>query len=249
MTVQRKRGRPSDYCAEIAMTICDRLAEGESLRAICADAGMPDKATVLRWIGRHKEFRDQYAWAREAQADDILEEILEIADDSSRDYVKKTGADGKVTWVVDREHIASCALRIKTRFRIAEQTRIVHARTERDFDAAFASLVEQRAAALFVASDVLFFSRRDRLVALAASYALPTIYDRRESAEAGGLFSYGTNFADAHRLVGNYVGRILKGEKAADLPVIQPTKFELVLRQEPVLAIAPVDASILPDFH
>jgi hypothetical protein len=85
MTVQRKRGRPSDYYAEIAMTICDRLAEGESLRAICADAGMPDKATVLRWMGRHKEFRDQYAWAREAQADDILEEILEIADDSSRD--------------------------------------------------------------------------------------------------------------------------------------------------------------------
>jgi len=79
---------------------------------------MPDKATVLRWIGRHKEFRDWYALAREEQADDLLEEILEIADDSSRDYLKKTGADGKVTWVEDREHIASCALRIKTRFRI-----------------------------------------------------------------------------------------------------------------------------------
>jgi hypothetical protein len=118
MTVQRKRGRPSNYSAEIASTICDRLAEGKSLRAICADAGMPDKATVFRWIGRHKEFRDRYAWAREAQADDILEEILEIADDSSRDYVKKTGPDGKVSWVADPDHIASCRLRIKTRFRI-----------------------------------------------------------------------------------------------------------------------------------
>jgi hypothetical protein len=118
MTVQPKRGRPCDYCAEIAMTICDRLAGRESLRAICAEAGMPDKATVFRWLGRHKDFRDQYARAREAQADDILEETLEIADDSSRDYVKKTRADGKVVWVVDHEHIARCRLRIKALFRI-----------------------------------------------------------------------------------------------------------------------------------
>jgi hypothetical protein len=118
MTVQRKRGRPSDYNADIAMTICDRLAEGESLRSICASEGMPDKATVFRWIGRHKGFRDQYAWAREAQADDILAEIMEIADDSSRDYVKETGADGKVVWVEDHEHIARCRLRINALFRI-----------------------------------------------------------------------------------------------------------------------------------
>jgi hypothetical protein len=117
-TVQPKGGRPFDYCAEIAMTICDRLADGESLRAICADAEMPDKATVFRWIGRHKDFRDQYALAREAQADDILEQIYDIAHDSTRDHVKKIGADGKVIWVVDREHIARCRLRINTLFRI-----------------------------------------------------------------------------------------------------------------------------------
>jgi hypothetical protein len=120
MTDQRKRGRPSDYTDDIATAICDRLAEGESLRAICATEGMPDKATVLRWIGRHKEFRDQYAWAREAQADDILEQILEIANDISRDYVKKTDAQGKVTGVVDKEHIARCSLRIDALFRIVE---------------------------------------------------------------------------------------------------------------------------------
>ena len=119
MTVQRRRGRPSDYCAEIARTICDRLADGESLRAICVDAGMPDKATVFRWIGRHKAFRKQYALAREAQTDDICDQILEIAHDNSHDYVKKIGADGKVTWVEDHEHIACCRLRINALFRIA----------------------------------------------------------------------------------------------------------------------------------
>jgi hypothetical protein len=101
------------------MTICDRLADGESLRAICVDAGMPDKATVFRWIGRRKAFRNQYALAREAQTDDICDQILEIAHDSSHDYVKKIGADGKVTWVEDHEHIACCRLRINALFRIA----------------------------------------------------------------------------------------------------------------------------------
>ena len=112
MTEQRGPGRPSDYNEDIATTICERLADGESLRAICASAGMPNKATVFRWIGSHEEFREQYQWARELAADDILGRILEIADDSSRDYVQKTGPDGKVTWVVDREHIARCGLRI-----------------------------------------------------------------------------------------------------------------------------------------
>jgi hypothetical protein len=101
---QHKRGRPSHYSAEIADTICDRLAGGESLRAICADAGMPDRATVSRWLAHYEEFRDLYGSARECQAECLVDEMLEIARDSSRDYVKKVGVDGKVTWVVDREH-------------------------------------------------------------------------------------------------------------------------------------------------
>jgi hypothetical protein len=109
---QHKRGRPSHYSAEIADTICDRLAGGESLRGICADAGMPDRATVSRWLARYEEFRDLYGSARECQAECLVDEILKIARDSSRDYVKKVGVDGKVTWVVDREHIARCGLRI-----------------------------------------------------------------------------------------------------------------------------------------
>jgi hypothetical protein len=109
---QPKRGRPSDYGAEIADTICDRLARGESLRAICADEGMPDRATVSRWLARYEEFRDQYAFAREWQADCLVDRILEIARDSSGDWVEKVQPDGKVVLVVDHENIARSRLRI-----------------------------------------------------------------------------------------------------------------------------------------
>jgi hypothetical protein len=109
---QPKRGRPSDYSAEIADTICNRLAGGESLRAICADAGMPNRATISRWLAHHEEFRDQYAFAREWQADCLADEILEIARDNRGDYVEKRLPDGKVVRVVDHENIARSRLRI-----------------------------------------------------------------------------------------------------------------------------------------
>ena len=101
-----KDSRSAGYSAEIAETICERLANGESLRAICAHPAMPAKATVFRWLAANQEFRRSYAFARQCQAQDLAFEILEIADDSTRDYLKKTGADGKVTWVFDKEHFA-----------------------------------------------------------------------------------------------------------------------------------------------
>ena len=108
------------------------------------------------------------------------------------------------------------------------QLRILRAATEREIDAAFASLAELQARALLV-GDPTYFSRREQIVALAARYAIPTIYDFRVYVAAGGLISYGTNLTDTYRNVATYVGKILKGAKPADLPVQQPTTFELVI--------------------
>ena len=109
------------------------------------------------------------------------------------------------------------------------QVHIEEARGERDIDAAFAALVQARVDALFIAGDPFLTSRRVQLVILAARYGLPTCHDARSNVEAGGLISYGASITDMYRQVGLYAGRILKGEKPADLPVQQSVKFELVI--------------------
>ena len=106
---------------------------------------------------------------------------------------------------------------------------ILKAGNQRDFDAVFLTLVELRASALVIAADALFADRRDQIVDLARRYSVPTIYARREFVRAGGLISYEIDFPDAYRQSGIYVGRILKGEKPSDLPVVRPTKFELAI--------------------
>jgi putative ABC transport system substrate-binding protein len=112
---------------------------------------------------------------------------------------------------------------------IGQQIEILQAGTERDIETAFARLIDMRADALVVAPDALFATQAHQLVALAARHAIPTLYWRRELVEAGGLMSYGSSLAEALRVVGLYAGRVLKGEKPGDLPVQQPTKFELVV--------------------
>ena len=106
---------------------------------------------------------------------------------------------------------------------------VVKAETESEFEPAFASLLQQRADALVVINSAFFNSRREQLVALSARHKLPTIYEFGEFARAGGLMSYGTHLGEMYRQIGVYTGRILKDAKPADLPVLQPTRFELVI--------------------
>jgi putative ABC transport system substrate-binding protein len=109
------------------------------------------------------------------------------------------------------------------------QLQAVEAGTEREIDRAFTDLAQRGVGALYVGGGPLFFARRNQIVAQAVRYALPASYYAGEFVAAGGLMSYGASFADAHRQAGNYAGRILKGEKPADLPVVQSIKFELAI--------------------
>jgi putative tryptophan/tyrosine transport system substrate-binding protein len=120
---------------------------------------------------------------------------------------------------------------------ISQQIRIVSAGTERDIDTTFADLVQQGVGALVVGNDPFFNSRPDELVALAARHEVPVIYPYREFVAAGGLMSYGSSLADAYRQVGVYTGRILKGEKPANLPVQQSTKVELIINLKTAKAL------------
>jgi putative tryptophan/tyrosine transport system substrate-binding protein len=110
-----------------------------------------------------------------------------------------------------------------------QQIHILLASDESAIDAAFATAVQLRAGAMLVGADPFFNSQRDKIIALAARHSIPAIYEQREYALAGGLISYGTNFSDAYRQAGVYAGRILRGEKPRDLPVVQSTKFEFVI--------------------
>ena len=113
----------------------------------------------------------------------------------------------------------------------------VKARSEAEIDAVFGMLGERRASALLVNTDPFFLARRGQFVSLAARHGIPAIYAQREFVTAGGLISYGASLADAYRQVGIYAGRILKGERAADLPVVQPTKFEMAINLKAAKAL------------
>jgi ABC-type uncharacterized transport system substrate-binding protein len=115
---------------------------------------------------------------------------------------------------------------------IGLQIQVLNASTSREIDAAFATFVRERPDAVFVGADSFFVSRRVQLTNLAVRHAVPAIYSARDFAEVGGLMSYGASLTDASRQMGVYTGRILKGAKPADLPVVQSSKFELVINHQ-----------------
>ena len=114
---------------------------------------------------------------------------------------------------------------------------VLHASNERDLDTAFAKMADMRVGALAITADAFFLSRREQIIALAARHSLPATSPWREAAAAGGLMSYGTSDADGYRQLGSYAGRILKGEKPANLPVQQSTKFELIINLKTAKAL------------
>jgi putative tryptophan/tyrosine transport system substrate-binding protein len=114
---------------------------------------------------------------------------------------------------------------------------VVGAAADADFERAFATLAQHRAGALIISPDPFLDSHRETLVRLTARYAVPAMYQWREFVQAGGLVSYGTSLTEAHRQLGNYTGKILQGAKPTDLPVVQPTRFELVLNLKTAKAL------------
>ena len=114
---------------------------------------------------------------------------------------------------------------------------VLHASTENDFDAAFEEVKKIKAGGLLIAADPFFSSHVKQLAGLAIRHSVPTVYQFREFAIAGGLLSYGTSFTQSFRTVGNYTGRILKGEKPADLPIQQATAVELIINQRTAKAL------------
>ena len=109
-------GPPSDYSQETVDAICERIAGGESLRSICKDDAMPSMATVCKWLNLHKEFAEQYARAREVQADTLFDEIQDIADDATNDYMERMEGDEKAaSWQFNGEHVQRSKLRVEAR--------------------------------------------------------------------------------------------------------------------------------------
>jgi ABC-type uncharacterized transport system substrate-binding protein len=154
-----------------------------------------------------------------------------------RELVPTTGLVAILTNPTNLNHLPAIRELQTAARRLAQDVFVVGANVEADFDTVFATLADKHASGLIVSDDALFANRRQALVALASRYAVPTIYGRREFPAVGGLVSYGASTPDQYYQSGVYVGRILRGARPADLPFLQPTKFELALNLKAAKAL------------
>jgi putative ABC transport system substrate-binding protein len=154
-----------------------------------------------------------------------LELLRELVPSATRVAVLVNPANAVITETTLRDAVPAIAA-------MGLQLQIVRASTSHEIDAAFATIISERSSALFVAADPFFNSRRVQLSLAAMRHEVPAIYSGREHAEVGGLISYGSDIADAYRQAGLYAGRILKGAKPADMPVVQANKFELIINAQ-----------------
>jgi putative ABC transport system substrate-binding protein len=214
-------GEPVALAAKVAST---------TIPIVFAGGGDPVKAGLVASLNRpgaNVTGFNQLTYELEPKRIGLLHELVPAAD--------------RIAMLVNRNNPATTtAVREveEATGRLGVKLTVVAVGDESEFDGAFGRFVREGAGALLVSADPYFNTRRAQLVALAALYRLPAIYEFREFAVAGGLASYGSNLVNAYRQVGDYTARILKGAKPADLPVLQPTVFELVINLETAKALA-----------
>jgi len=205
-------------------------AANETIPIVFAGGGDPVKAGLVASLNRpggNVTGFNQFTYELEPKRIGLLRELMPAADRIAALFNANNARGAPAI-----KEVVEAAARVDLKLSIAAVG------SESEFNGAFARFVHEGAAALLISADPYFNTRRAQLVGLAARYRLPAIYEFREFAVAGGLVSYGSNLANAYRRVGDYTGRILKGTKPADLPVLQPTIFELVINLGTAKALA-----------
>jgi putative ABC transport system substrate-binding protein len=192
------------------------------------DAVKAGLVTSLSRPGGNLTAVDIFTWSLGAKRFELMHELVPRAKMMA---LLVNSTQPSVEAVSDRKEVEAAA------DAVGQQHYLVNATSERDFEPAFATMAQQGTGALLEMADPFFNSQRERIVALAERYAIPAIYELREFTVAGGLMSYGTSLPDAYRQVGIYAGRILKGAKPADLPVMRAVKVELVINLKTAKAL------------
>jgi putative ABC transport system substrate-binding protein len=224
-------GRPVGVIAAVGGSAPQVIRSVTAIPIVCGFGGDPVEAGLLTSFNRPSGNATGVSAISYALEPKRLELLTAIAKDKLIGVLLTM--DSSSTFRADQqERDIQAAAQI-----LGVQTHIVRASNPREIDLAFRALERVRAGALLVSADAFYNSQRDQLVVLSAHYRIPAIYHTREFALAGGLMSYGASIADGYRIIGGYVGRILKGAKIAELPVQQPTRFEFIINLKTAKAL------------